>query len=132
MEALSLASFHLVEAIAEDWAVHQWEVRVKVDGVDLKVIVKGLAEDVEVVGVRQEGVRDYGDYLGQLVALDEAGVESVQDEYEIVLGAVREVRPVEAKSVVVLFDYCVNMGILWIAIETFCNVACVNIDMLSE
>ena len=39
MESFWLLRFHLVEAVPEDWFLHQWVVGVKVYSVNLKVVI---------------------------------------------------------------------------------------------
>jgi len=46
---------------------------------NLKVLLVSFDDGKEVMGVCQEGVAHDGSVLGQLITLDEVGVEGIQD-----------------------------------------------------
>ena len=132
VESFWLLGLDLVKAVAEDWFSHYWVVRIQVYRVDFEMVVEGFYENVEVVGVCQECVRDYRYYFWKLVSLYEAWIESIQDKDKIFLCGVREIRPVESIRMIVLFHYCINMCRLWISIKGLSNINSVNIDILAQ
>ena len=132
MEPFWLLCFNLVEAVPQNWFLNQWVMRIEVYRVNLEVVIKGFHKNIEVMSVRQECVRNYRYYFWQLVSLDEAWIESIQDENKVFLCCVREIRPVKPIRMVVLFDNCINMCSLWISIKGLGNINSVNIDILTQ
>ena len=58
------------------------------------------------MSVGEEGCNNDSYITRHLIPLDEAGVEGIEDEHEILQLTVAKVRPIEAKSRVVLHHAC--------------------------
>jgi len=85
---------------------------------NLKVLLVSFDDGKEVMGVCQEGVAHDGSVLGQLITLDEVGVEGIQDQNLVVYGGVREVGPVEAVGKVLGLNYANSFIIvLWVVMS---------------
>ena len=59
MEPFWLLSFHLVKAVPQDWFLNQWVMRIEIYRVNFEMVVKGFHKYIEVMSIRQEGVRNY-------------------------------------------------------------------------
>ena len=96
MKSIDLLPLDLVVMVAEHGAFNKRILRIKVDMIDLIVIISRFNVHKEVMSVSQEGMHDSADNLWKLIALNKAWVEGVVNEDTTVFGTIREVWPVEA------------------------------------
>ena len=91
-----------LEWIGQDGVFKLGKFRIHIDVVNLELLIISFTDAVEVMSIRHERMRDISHIVRRNVSLDKRLVKSIQNEYLVLLRNIREIWPVESKSVVCL------------------------------
>ena len=88
--------------ISQDWFLKLGKFWIHINIKNLELFIISFTDAVEVMCIWNESMGYIGHIPRWYVSLDKGLVESIQDEYLVLLTHIRKVRPIETKSVVCL------------------------------